>query len=367
MAVTIAQALAWRLDRHHLDSGACSVRDVVRRLTAVPAWSGNPDLAVRRRLRDPRPGVVQCALEDGDLIRTYAFRGATHLMAAEDAGVYLSVRGAGRQWELPSWRKHYGLEPGDWPALRKAVRDAVGEGPISHTELVDTVAAKRRFRHLRAGLTDASHTLLKPFAWQGDVCFGPARDGRPTFQSPTASPRWAGIPPLDQAGPRAVLAYLDGYGPASRDQLHYWLVAGLSAGRRRLDGWLAGLIGDSVVEIEVGGEPMFHAREHVDDLMAREPGADVVLLPGHDQWVLGAGTSDEHIVPSARRSVVTHGAHLVLRGGVVCGTWTVTGEQLSITWFAEAGSPPHSQIDVEAKRLAELIGVGLSVTVTLGP
>lgn len=67
MAVTIAQALGWRLDRHHLLTGACSVRDVVRRLTAVPAWSGNPDLAVRRRLQDPRSGAVQRAVADGDL------------------------------------------------------------------------------------------------------------------------------------------------------------------------------------------------------------------------------------------------------------------------------------------------------------
>ncbi len=367
MAVTIAQALAWRLDRHHLHTGARSVRDVVRRLTAVPAWSGNPDLAVRRRLRDPRPGVVQRALADGDLISAYAFRGATHLMAAEDAGIYLSVRGAGRQRELPSWRRHYGLEPEDWPALRRAVRDAVGQGPVSQAELADAVTAVRRFRHLRAGLTDASHTLLKPFAWQGDLCLGPARDGRATFQSPASSPRWSGIPPLDEAGPRAVLAYLDGYGPASRDQLRYWLVAGLSAGRRRLDGWLDRLLDDRVVEIEVGGEPMLHARQHLDDLLARGPGAEVILLPGHDQWVLGVGTGNEHIVAPARRSAVTRGAGLVLRGGVVCGTWKVTGERLSITWFAEAGSPPHVRIDIEAQRLDELIGGGgLDVTVTAG-
>lgn len=366
VAVTTAQALAWRLDRHHLVSGACSVRDVVRRLIAVPAWSGNPDLAVRRRVRDPRPEVVQRALQHGELIRTFAFRGATHLMAAEDAGVHLSVRAAGRQWELPAWRKHYALEPGDWPALRAAVREAVGTGAISQAELVDAVTATRRFRHLRAGLADRSHTLLKPFAWQGDLCLGPPRDGRATFQSPAASPLWDGIPPLDEAGPRAVLAYLDGYGPASRDRLHYWLVAGLSAGRRRLDGWVADLVGHGVVEIEVGGEPMLHAREHLDDLMAREPGAGVVLLPGHDQWVLGAGTTDERIVPPARRSEVTRGANVVLHAGVVCGTWTVAGDRLSITWFREAGSPPHAQIDVEVERLGELFGLGLGVTVTAG-
>lgn len=299
MVVTVAQALAWRLERHYLTAGACSVRDVVRRLNAVPAWSGNPDLVVRRRLTDALPGVVESALDSGELIVAYAFRGATHLFAAEDAGVYMSVRAAGRQWELPSWQKHYGLKPDDWPVLREVVRGAVAGGPIRHTELVDAVTATPRFRHLRAGLADASHTLLKPFAWQGDLCFGPARDGHVTFQSPTVSPRWTGIVPLDEAGPRAVLSYLDGYGPATRAQLHYWLVAGLSAGARRLDGWLADLMDDRVVVIDVAGESMFHAREHLDDLMEQKPRTDVILLAGYDQWVLGPGTSDERIVPRA--------------------------------------------------------------------
>ena len=81
------------------------------RLGAVPAWLGDPDLAVRRRLHSPSPDAVTNALDNGDLLKTYAFRGATHLLAAHDAGTYLAVRCANRQWKLPSWREHYRLSP----------------------------------------------------------------------------------------------------------------------------------------------------------------------------------------------------------------------------------------------------------------
>jgi hypothetical protein len=122
MDVSLAQALAWRLERHFLVTGAGSVTQVVRRLGAVPVWSGDPGLATGRRLARPSSDALADAVGDGDLIRTYAFRGATHVLAADDAGVYLAVRCANRQWELPSWQAHYDLSPQDWPTLREMVR-----------------------------------------------------------------------------------------------------------------------------------------------------------------------------------------------------------------------------------------------------
>lgn len=120
---------------------------------------------------------------------------------------------------------------------------------------------RSRVRHLRPALSDASRTLLKPSARPGNICFGPLRDGHLTFQAPLLSPRWRGLAALESAGPRAVPAHLAGYGSPTRDDLQYWLVAGLSAGRGRLDGWLEDLLGDPVVEIQVDGQSMSQLRE----------------------------------------------------------------------------------------------------------
>lgn len=365
MDVSLSQAMAWRRERQFLAAGAPSAGEVVARLCAVPAWLGNPDLAVRRRLATPSPDALTTALDDGDVIRTYAFRGATHLLAAADAGGYLAVRCANRQWELRSWQEHYALRPQDWPALREVVREVVAHGPVRQSDLAARVARTPRFRHLRSALADRSHTLLKPLGWQGDLCFGPAQDGEHTFRSPAASPRWTGLPDLDDAGRRAVLAYLDAYGPATRDNLHYWLVAGLSAGRRRVDGWLGDLADDGVVEVRVDGVAMLHLREHLAPLAAADPEPDAtVLLPGYDQWVLGPGTADPRIVPAAHRPVVTRGANVVVRAGRVAGTWKVAGNHLAVSWFADAARPPRAEVGAEVERLSGLLDRPLTLIVS---
>ncbi|MEV0646796.1 crosslink repair DNA glycosylase YcaQ family protein [Phytomonospora sp. NPDC050363] len=362
MRISRAQALSWRMGRHFLTGGADTAEDVVARLGAVPAVSGDADLAVRRRMTDSAPGEVARALESGRLMKTYAFGGATYLMDPARAGRYLALRAAGRMWERSSWIGHYRLEPEDWPPLREIVRGLVADGPITREQLIAGVTAHARFAHLGPGLAHTGETLLKPFAWQGDLCFGPGREGVRTFQSPAASPTWSAIPGLEDAGPAAVAAYFDAYGPATLDHAAHWLGSGLGAGRRRITAWVGDLAG-KLAEVTVAGEPMLVSREHLDGLDAQAETTAVTLLPGHDQWVLGPGTADERIVPAQRRKAVTRGANLVLATGVVSGTWKAGAETLAVSWFAEAGGPPRGAIESEAARLAALLGRDLTVAI----
>jgi hypothetical protein len=189
-------------------------------LAAVQAQlDSGADLAVRTRRKRSRSGEVADALAEGRIIKTFAFRGATHLMTPEEGGFYLALRAASRMWELPSWQSFYGLKPADWPALREAVRDALADGPLTRAELGAAITARFRFRHLGFAFAEQSGTLLKPLAWQGDLSFGPPRAGH-AFQQLDHNPRWSGLPDLDEAGTRAVEAYFRAYGPATPDHVH---------------------------------------------------------------------------------------------------------------------------------------------------
>jgi hypothetical protein len=105
VSVTWAQALAWRMRRHLLDPvGSESVAGVVGRLGAVLSMDESlAELAVRTRRTTSRPGELAAALVTGEVIKVFAFRGSMHYLTPEDGGVYLALRSAGRQWELPSW------------------------------------------------------------------------------------------------------------------------------------------------------------------------------------------------------------------------------------------------------------------------
>ncbi|NED97907.1 winged helix DNA-binding domain-containing protein [Phytoactinopolyspora alkaliphila] len=351
-SVTWSQALAWRLERHLLDPvGSEPVAEVVRRLGAVLSMDESlAKLAVRTRSTASQPGDLENALADGTVIKAFAFRGAVHYLSPEDGGIYLALRSAGRQWELPSWVEYYRLTPSDWPDFRAAVREALSNGPLTLPELGDALTRHRAYRHLKQVFDEGAATLIKPLTWQGDMSIGPRRDGQHTLQRLDHNQRWMGIPDLDDAGPRAIMAYLRTYGPATFNHIHYWLGEGLSAGRKRLARWWSEAH-DQLVPVDVEGTTAYVVGEDVDSLGAARPSQAVRLLPGHDQWVMGPGTKDVHVTPASRRTPVTRKANVVIVGGVVCGTWTRKGDEVNVVWLDEQPGPEEA-IKQEVERLA---------------
>jgi DNA glycosylase AlkZ-like len=362
--VTWAQALAWRLKRQLLDPvGSESVAGVVRRLGAVLSMDESlAELAVRTRRVTSRPGELAAALADGEVIKAFAFRGSMHYLSPEEGGIYLALRSAGRQWELPSWVEYYRLSASEWPDFRAAVRRALSDGPLTSVELGEALMRHRAYRHLKPVFDDGAGTLIKPLTWLGDMSLGPPRDGWHTFQRLDTNPRWRGIPDLDEAGPRAICAYFQTYGPATVDHLHYWLGNGLSAGGKRLKTWLSEL-DDRLVAVDVEGTTAYVVSEDVDALEATVASQAVRFLPGHDQWVMGPGTKDVHVTPVSRRDLMTRKANPLIVGGVVCGTWARKGDELAVTWLDERRRPDEA-IEHETGRLGDLLGRHLHLSQT---
>ncbi len=361
ISCTWDQALAWRMTRQLLDPvGSMAASDIVRRLGAVLSVDEPAaELAVRTRGADS--GGLHQAVADGTVIQSFLFRGALHYLTPDDGAMYLALRAAGRQWELPSWVEHYGLAAEAWPAFRAAVRDALDDAPLTVTELGEVLTVQPAYRHLRPVFEAGAGTLIKPLSWLGDISFGPRRDGRLTLRRLDRNAAWHGLPDLDEAGPLAVTSYLGAYGPATVDHLHYWLGEGLSAGRKRINGWFAGLA-QQLVAVDVDGTVAFARREDAEPLTSAVPSDEVRLVPGHDQWVMGPGTKDAHVIPVALREAITRKANPVLHGGVVRGTWTRRDQLLAVSWQSDRPAP-ISSIEREARRLSELVGHDLELRV----
>ena len=370
VSVTWAEALSWRAERHFLDPvGSASAAGVVHRLGAVLSMDESlAELAVRTRSSTSRAGDIQRALIDGEVINAFAFRGAMHYLSPEDGGVYLALRAAGRQWELPSWVEHYQLRPADWPDFRAAVREALEDGPLTISELGERLTRHRAYRHLKPVFDEGAGTLIKPLTWQGDMSMGPPRAGQRTFQRLADNPRWGGVPAIDEAGPRAIRAYLRTYGPASIDHVYHWLGENLSAGRRRLDRWLAGLSGD-LVAVNVEGTTTYVLVEDVESLTAAHQTNAVRFLPGHDQWVMGPGTKDLAVTPLACREAMTRKANPVIVGGVVRATWTMRKDNAASNWgevavrWLDNTRRPQRALETETQRLSAIMDRDLRLTV----
>jgi hypothetical protein len=367
LKVTWRQALALRMRRHLLDPvGTMAVPGVVRRLCGVQAQvASSAELAVRVRRRASRKGEVARALSDGRLIKTWAMRGTLHLLTPEDGGAFLSLIAGGRSWERPSWQRYFGVTTKSMDLLREVAREALDGTVLNREELAAVVTARKGLGHIGEELRSGWGTLLKPLAWQGDLCFGPSRGGRATFMRPeAASSRWAGVPDPEEAAPAAIVAYVGAYGPTTAEAFVTWL----GFGKRRLRPWFDEL-GDRLVEVEVDGEPALVLAEDVDELAAVKATRAVRLLPGFDQYVLGPGTADAHVIPAARRRAVSMQsgwiAPVVVAGGGVTGTWELDGEQVSIAWFEDAGRPPRKALKEEVDRLAAILDRDVHEEITL--
>ena len=369
--MTWEQALAWRMRRQLLDPvGDRPVAEVVRRLCGVQAQvASTAELCVRVRRTASKPGDVSRALSQGRIIKTWAMRGTLHLLTPEDAGAYLSLIAAGRSWDRPSWQRFFGITPKQLEALRGVVREALDGKVLTRDQLVAAVIARRGFGHVGDALRSGWGSLLKPLAWQGDLCFGPSEGNRVTFTRPESASRyWVGLPEPDDAAPIAIAAYLRSYGPATVHGFANWLSRGRTS-KHQLRRWFDELR-PRLGEVEVGGERAYVLADDLDDLASTKPTRAVRLLPGFDQFVMGPGTEDSHVIPAHRRSAVSRQsgwiAPVVIAGGVVRGTWALANDSVNVAWFKEGGAVPRSALRAEAQRLSTIVGRALELGVSFG-
>ncbi|QKW37915.1 winged helix DNA-binding domain-containing protein [Actinomadura sp. NAK00032] len=358
-AVTWAQVLAWRMRRQYIEpQGEASAVDVARRLAGVQAQVASAaELAVAVRQRNPERGAVAKALlEERTLVKTWAMRGTLHLLPADVAAAYLALCSTTRHWEKPSWQKTFGATPADLEALAEAATAALGGGEVlTREELTQVVVEKTGSRHLAEVLGSGWGVLLKPLAWWGVLCHGPAQGTRVTFTAPERwLPGWTGLPPLDEAARTVVHAYLAAHGPATPDMFDNWLMRKASR-KKDVKSWFAAAE-DGLSTVEVDGVQMYVLAEHRDELLATEPTTSVRLLGAFDQYVLGAGTGATYLVPAEHRGKVSRTAGwispVVLHGGRVAGVWEVRDGDVAVTAFEDV---PPGPLKEEIDRVGPLV------------
>ncbi|RZS90812.1 winged helix DNA-binding protein [Motilibacter rhizosphaerae] len=353
-AVTIAQALEWRLGKQFLLRPADDPLEVVRRLLGVQAQVPSAaDLAVRVRLADAPEPVLPPLLADGRVFRTWSVRGTLHVHDPATGAAVLALLAEGRSWQRPGWQREFATTA-EMDRLAELCAELLPGRRLSRDELA-TELEQHAGSDLAAKLRSGWGSLLKPLAWQGLLCGAPGPGV--LFGTPQdVVPGWPGLPPVEEAGPRVLRTYLAAYGPATLDAFGQWLVRGMF-GVRVLRGWLADL-GDAVAAVEVDGTTAYVPAEELDDLLAARPSGTVRLLPSFDQWVLGPGTSDTRVVPAEHRAAVSRAggwiSPVVTSGGRVVGTWAVgqRAAEPEVTLFP-GEDVPAAALAHERARLAQ--------------
>ena len=362
LRTTWAQVVAWRMRQQWVDRpGKGSTVDIVRRLCGVQSQVPSAAaLAVAMRQAKPDTQGVHHALEQKQLMRTWAMRGTLHTLPPDQAGAFLSLCAATRSWEKGAWQRVFKVKPDEMVELVAVVGEILDGEVLTRDELVTAIVARLDQPHLEEELRSGWGTLLKPIAWQGMLCHGPSRGTKVTFTRPSSHyPTWGGVPEPDEAAATAVPAYLRAYGPASPETFDAWVSR---SGNRKapLRSWFTDR-GDDLATVDVEGEELYLNADDVDALAATKPAsaATVRLLPGFDQYVLGPGTKATEIVPAAHRGAVSRAAGwiapVVVAGGRVIGVWEVTDDTAAVQLWDDAEAPDRKALDAEVERVGRLV------------
>ncbi|MEF2976552.1 winged helix DNA-binding domain-containing protein [Subtercola sp. YIM 133946] len=352
-----------RLASQRIGSGdETTAAELVRWMTASQAQDlPGAKWSVALRSAGLTAADVDVALDRGEFVRSWPFRGTLHFVAGEDLGWMLDLTATRTIAGAASRHRGLGLDTATFDAARAIAEKALAGGTaLTRDELFAAFQANgvatdgQRGAHL---LWYLSHTKV--------LCFGPMV-GRQ--QALVLLDEWVGHPrrlDRDESLGELVLRYMRSHGPATLKDFLWWSKVLVPEARAGLE-----LARGELESIDVDGATYWLAAGSLDaDLDADTATArsSVHLLPGFDEYLLGytdrgaaldAGHF-ERIVPGSNGMFLP----TIVAGGRVVGTWSRKAGPKKVTVtadaFGELTAAQRSGFAAGAARYADYLGLPL--------
>jgi Winged helix DNA-binding domain len=369
--LTWAQALAWRMRRHHLIDRAtpADMLDVVARIGGLHAQvMSSAELTLHARVDGLDPEAVANALwEERTLVKLWAMRGTLHLLPASELDTWLGALGTYDHYLKKAWLKGFDLTAEQLEELIDAIGEALDGEVRTREELGAEVARIVGEPELAEKVQGSWGPYLKPASFRGRLCFGPNEGQKVRFTRPDG---WLGrsieIGEPDEALREVTRRHLGAFGPAAREDLARWWYAQPARARRMLEA-----LGDEAVEVDVDGTAGWMLKKHAEEAAREEPPERLVrLLPGFDMWVIGAARDAAALLDPAEKKRVYRNqgwiSPVLLVNGRMDGVWKHErkGNRLTVTIepFGKLPKWARKEAEGEAERLAGFLGGELEVT-----
>ncbi|NUT91762.1 MAG: winged helix DNA-binding domain-containing protein [Saccharothrix sp.] len=268
-------------------------------------------LAVRARTTGLTPGDLRAALAGGEVVRTWAMRGAVHLLRRRDVRWVVALLGPVNAARSARGPAEAGLDDARCATVSAAVREVLTE-PLTRDGLLDRLAevgVRLDERQAAPALTRAAH--------DGVLCLGES-----TYH------------PVPQEGPEhdvteLVRRYLRAHGPATADDFATW--SGLDDERAR-DAFRRERA-DGVEPVEAGTVRLLG---HSDGFLAGYRDLGLLLDPADEPLLRPGGRALPHVVVDGR----------------VRGTWRRRAGRVVVEQF---GHIPAPELDAEVASVAEWV------------
>lgn len=319
-AVRLLRLHAQKLVRPQPDPGT-TVVDLVKELGGVQAQDPHAaTLAFRVRSTGLVATDIEFArIQERSIIRTWGPRGTLHLLATEDLSWLLPLLGPIFIAKDRRRREELDLDEDTCTRGIQLIRQVLAsQGPLTRDELIEKLATY----DLRLAGQARPH-LLGRAALEGVICFGPDRNGEPTYVLLSDWTSWENNRrSLSENAAHAELTrrYLGAYGPATPYDQATW--SGISI-RQTRTAWQH--IADQLLEVEISHSSAWMLKTDAARLQEPLISTPIVrLLPSFDTYLLGYQTRNLVVSPQYAHHINAGGGMVqptVLVDGFAVGTW----------------------------------------------
>lgn len=321
----------------------------------------NYSLSLWARVKGLDREFIRDALREKTLLRSWFMRNTVHVMALGQAFVARPALRESLVQEWNRWTVRTGSKesPDSWTVHYDEVLTALGEGPLSMSELLDRYSPASKNPRLILS------RVVREMSLKGLVCNAEPRgpwyhDAEQTYADVK---HW--VPGMDEAeksGAQETLmtAYLRGYGPATVQDYAYWTGMKVSAARELLK-----RIGLELAEVEVYGQKgkLYVPEDTLLDLEHVEVVPSVRLLPKFDALIMSHRDKTRFMDEAARRRVFLPTAEVsatVLVDGRVEGVWVMKKDgdawSLGVKLFKELDEEHIDLLCSEIQGMKEFTG-----------
>lgn len=287
---------------------------VVAHLGAVQAQDYPGTLwALGLRMRKATPDIIEQAIAERAIVRTWPMRGTLHFVAAADVRWMLKLLTP--RIIAGSAARYRGLELDESVFGRSqeiVVRALQGNPPLTRPEMFEVLERGNISTKGQRG-----YHILGRLSQEGLLCFGPYSGKQPTF---VLLDEW--LPPTRELEGEEALAelakrYFTGHGPALLQDFTGWAGLKISEARAGLE-----MVKAELRREEVDGQTYWLSQSE-PELPGHAPA--VHLLPGFDEYLLGYKDRRAVLEPEYADRIVPGGNGMfmstIISNGRVAGTW----------------------------------------------
>jgi hypothetical protein len=266
-------------------------------------------------LRSPgsTEAAVEAACDAGEIVRSWPMRGTLHFVPGEDLGWMLELTTPRSVRSVAARRAILAITERDIERAREvAVTSLAGDRRLSREALLAAIAAGG----VHTGGQRGYHFLWY-LAQTGTLVLGPAEGRQQTF---VLLDEWVRTPrrlERDEALAEIAVRYFRSHGPATVGDLARWSGLTVADVRRGL-----AVGGDALTTVEIDDVTFQLAPETLE---AAPAAADVHLLPGFDEYLLGYRDRSAALAPEHADAIVPGGNGMfkptIVVDGEVVGTW----------------------------------------------